>query len=116
MARRIKKRNYICTQTLSGETSGVNIIEYEDQVKEIKTKMLKYSPKNIFNMDESGLFFRAIPQKTLASKRNSGYKKDKERLTIVFCCNSDGCEKRKLSIIGQSKKPRCFTNFAAHLL
>ena len=62
-------------------------------------------------MDECGLIFRKIPSKTLSQKSKKGYKKNKERLTIVFCTNADGTDKVTLTIIGKRKTPRCFKNF-----
>lgn len=50
------------------------------------------------------------PDKTLATRRLSGRKKNKERLTIALCTNADGSHKIKPLIIGQSSKPRCFRN------
>jgi hypothetical protein len=34
--------------------------------------------------------------------------KSKDRLTILFCCNSDGSEKLKPLVIGKSKNQRFF--------
>jgi len=50
------------------------------------------------------------PDKTLATRRLSGRKKNKERLTIALCTNADGSHKIKPLIIGQSSKPQCFKN------
>jgi len=61
-------------------------------------------------MDECGLF-REIPSKTLSQKSKKGYKKNKERLTIVFCTYADGTDKITLTIIGKHKTPRYFKNF-----
>lgn len=68
-----------------------------------------YSPKNIYNADETGLFFRAVPNKTLHLKgeRCIGGKLSKERLTILFCVNMEG-EKEKPLVIGKTAKPRAF--------
>ena len=61
-------------------------------------------------MDETGLFYRLEPDQTLATQRLSGRKKNKERLSIALCANSDGSHKLNPLIIGTSKKPRCFNN------
>jgi hypothetical protein len=60
-------------------------------------------------MDETGQFFRALPNKSLAdSSRNcTGGKKSKERLTCAFFVNAKG-GKEKPIVIGKSAKPRCF--------
>lgn len=50
------------------------------------------------------------PDKTLATQRLSGRKKNKERLSIALCTNADGSHKTDPLIIGKSSKPRCFKN------
>ncbi|CAF1038190.1 unnamed protein product, partial [Brachionus calyciflorus] len=55
------------------------------------------------------------PNKTLATKAESGQKRDKTRVTIGCCCNSTGTEKIKPIVIGGSRKPRCFNNFNPEL-
>jgi len=53
-----------------------------------------------------------LPDKTLAVKTNdqktAGFKKMKDRLTILFCVNKTGEHKIKPLCIGKSKSPRCF--------
>ncbi|XP_025420186.1 tigger transposable element-derived protein 4-like isoform X2 [Sipha flava] len=50
-------------------------------------KIYGYEPKNIYSGDETGLFFRALPSKTLSGK-------------------SEECK----VVIGKAQKPRCFKN------
>ena len=56
------------------------------------------------------IFFRLEPDRTLATKRLSGRKVNKERLSIALCANADGSHKLKPLIIGKFEKPRCFKN------
>ena len=60
-------------------------------------------------MDETGQFFRALPNRSLAeaSQNCTGGKKSKERLTCAFFVNASG-GKEKPIIIGKSVNPRCF--------
>ena len=53
-------------------------------------------------------FFSLKPDRTLATRRLSGRKKNKERLSIALCANSDGSHKLNPLIIGKYAKPRCF--------
>jgi hypothetical protein len=72
----------------------------------------RYADSDIFNGDETGLFYRLTPDRTLQFKgeKCSGGKHSKERITAWVCANMDGSEKKKLFIIGKSKSPRCFKN------
>lgn len=66
-------------------------------------------PEQIFNGDESGLYWKCLPLKTLAfqkEKNAPGHKSSKERLTIMTCSNVTGSKKLKLVVIGKAKKPR----------
>lgn len=57
---------------------------------------LNLKPQKLYNADETGLFWKMLPEKTLAhSKENTapGRKSSKERITISPCSNSDGSHK-----------------------
>ena len=72
--------------------------------------LARYNSRDVFNVDETGLFWRLLPDKTLAFKHEKchGGKKSKERITAMVCTNMDGSEKWPLLVIGKFKNPRCF--------
>lgn len=79
----------------------------------------KLSLDNIFNCDETGLYFRMLPDRTLAAsfeKSASGRKKSKDRVTINACANASGTVMLPLHLIGKSKRPRCFKGVNMDLL
>ncbi|XP_074847998.1 tigger transposable element-derived protein 4 [Carettochelys insculpta] len=69
-----------------------------------------YQPKNVFNLKETGLFYRMLPNNTFSFKGEtcSVGKLSKERITVVVSTNMDGSEKLPLLIIGKNKNPHCF--------
>ena len=69
---------------------------------------MQYRPEDVYNADETGLFFRMTPNQTLATKTVKGMKKDKNRITVLLCTNATGTDKLKPLVIGKSAKPRCF--------
>lgn len=80
-------------------------------------KILKeYKPECIYNMDETGLYYRMPPDKGLATKQMSGVKQDKTRITMGFTANADGSDKRRPFFIGKAKNPRCFKKKSGHAL
>ena len=107
---RFKKRNGIQEQKLQGEASSADLNAIIEALPTLKNKCNGYPLERIYNMDETGLFYRLEPDRTLATQRLSGRKKNKERLSIALCVNSDGSHKLKPLIIGKYKKPRCFNN------
>ncbi|CAF1416320.1 unnamed protein product [Adineta ricciae] len=68
-----------------------------------------YGLNDVFNADETGLFYTAVPSGTLsvAGSHPTGNKTPKDRITVLFLCNSTGTEKKAYAI-GKSKHSRCF--------
>ncbi|GBN49321.1 hypothetical protein AVEN_20138-1 [Araneus ventricosus] len=54
-----------------------------------------YEQKDIFNVDETGLFYNLLPSKLLLSNRIRVMveKKSKVRLKVLLCSNAGGSEK-----------------------
>ena len=71
-----------------------------------------YELADIWNMDETGCFFKALPEKGLAEKKSQarGGKKSKTRLTIAFFVNAAGEKAIEPLVVWRRKKPRCFKN------
>ena len=67
--------------------------------------------QDIWNLDETGLIYRALPDKCLfaKSKKCKGGKKSKERLTVALMTSATG-EKKKPIVIGKYANPRCLKN------
>lgn len=67
--------------------------------------------EDIQNEDETGCFFLAVPEKSLAEegRRCKGSKKSKLRMTVAFLVNAKG-EKEEPVNIWKSMNPRCFKN------
>ncbi|KMZ76545.1 hypothetical protein ZOSMA_10068G00010, partial [Zostera marina] len=108
-----KERHGIVFKKVQGEAAAVDMEAVDNWRQDILIKLLtEYSPKNVFNVDETGLFWRLMPDKTMTFKGDkcSGGKKSKERITVLVGSNMDGSEKIPLLVIGKSKKPRCFKN------
>ncbi|KAK9738597.1 DDE superfamily endonuclease [Popillia japonica] len=80
--------------------------------KTVGRLLTKTKYDDIFNADETGLFYKLNPDKTLRfmGETCSSGKMSKERITVLIAANLLGTEKRKLLIIGKTKHPRCFKN------
>ena len=68
-----------------------------------------YSPSDIYNDNETALFYKSLPHRTYchADDKPSGSAKRKDRLTLLIITNMDGSDHRKLSVIGKAKTPHC---------
>ncbi|XP_025205099.1 tigger transposable element-derived protein 6-like [Melanaphis sacchari] len=106
---KFRERHNISFKNICGEGNSVDTSVVEKWLEKLKTLISDYEPKNIFNCDETGLFFRALPDKTLCLKNEicRGGKIAKDRLTVLLCVNMIGEFETPL-IIGKSLKPRCF--------
>lgn len=109
---RFQNRHGITSQKICGELNKVNTTHVDNWLETFAEVRKKYSLRNIFNMDESGIFFNLFPDRTLdfRGKKCHGGSKSKERITAVFMCNADGSEKPPIWVIGKFESPRCFKN------
>jgi len=110
---RFRHRNNIVFGKINGESASVPVGISENWLEHVWPNLRKnYADYNIYNADETGLFFRLPPSQTLRFKDEtcSGGKLSKERLTILVPSNMTGSDKKRLLIIVKSKTPRCFKN------
>ena len=112
-----KSRHGIRELQIEGESLSGDV----EAASEMKQKFLDvvknegYSRDDVYNADETGLNWKSLPRKSLASKRElaaPGFKVSKERVTVMVCANASRTHRLPLLVIGKSKKPRCFKNVA----
>lgn len=118
---KFKNRHGIRQLSIEGEKLSANsavVSEYVSKLQaEIKNRNLTRS--QVYNCDETGLNWKTLPQRTLASSSEMtapGYKAQKERITVMVCANASGEHKLPLLVIGKAKKPRAFKNMDFGLL
>ena len=61
----------------------------------------EYAEEDIYNMDETGLFWKMMPSRGLSLQSLPGLKKDKTRITLVFCVNATRLDRFPVWIIGK---------------
>ena len=84
------KRNYF-SKIINFSTVGkIDENIFVDDLKIIKNKIKNYKPEIIYNLDETSIYYKILPNYTFASKKFKGFKTDKSRITIALCLNSDG--------------------------
>lgn len=103
------KRHGLVSKTMSGERGDVNencVNTWQDRLPTICDG---YEPRDIFNMDETGIFFKQGRRTTFCPKDAdcAGGKRAKNRITAALCASMAG-EKIKPLVIGRAGKPRCF--------
>lgn len=106
----------VCGEKLSADKSAA--LKFGEHFNELM-KQYGLNPEQIYNCDETGLNYKMLPAKSLASKQESGapgYKRSKERVTILACSNASGTHKLPLLLIGKSAKPRAFKHVRPNAL
>jgi hypothetical protein len=107
-----KNRHGLLYKKLAGESAAVNSESTEAWLERLPSLLEGYEQRDIYNADETGLFYNVLPNRTLALKGESchGGKNSKDRLTDLLCVNSDESDKQVSIVIGKSPKPRCLKN------
>lgn len=108
---RLKKRSGMQWKCLTGDAAEADEEVAKDWIANIFVPLMaRYDENDVFNADETGLFFKCLPGKTMAFKNDKclNGKYSKERITIMLGSNMSGTEKLKPFVIGKSKNPRCF--------
>jgi hypothetical protein len=101
---KFRQRHNILYQTLHGKAGSIGVTA-EEQMKAIQT-IAGVLEDNIYNMDETGLYWRMSPSKGFTTRSISGQKKDKARISVAICVNAAGTDRLPIWFIGKAKKPR----------
>ncbi|PFX22390.1 Tigger transposable element-derived protein 6 [Stylophora pistillata] len=99
---RFKERNNLWQHKLCGESADVPEATVYSWKEHPGSIISGYAMQDIWNMDETGCLYRALPDKSLSEKAKKcrGGKKSKERLTVAFFVSATG-ERRKPVVIGK---------------
>ncbi|GCC34928.1 hypothetical protein chiPu_0013405 [Chiloscyllium punctatum] len=107
---KFKKRNGVKYLKICGEKASGDHEAAENYVGEFAKLISDDSPEQIYNAEETALYWRDVPRKTLATadeRALAGFKETKDRLTTLRCVNAAGTHKVTLTVIGKSKHLRC---------
>lgn len=107
---RFKERQGITGQNVCSEEKSVDSSVVDTWAERLPDICRSYGPRDRFNVDETGLQWKATPTQTLHFKgqKCSGGKNSKEHVTLLILCHQDGKDKLPLLVIGKYAKPRCF--------
>jgi hypothetical protein len=77
----------------------------------------KFWADGIYDANETGSFYRAMPDGSLCHKPATlfGSKKAMDCETVLRCSNMSGNEKLKLLVTGKKAKSRCFKGISIHI-
>ncbi|CAD6227751.1 GSCOCG00006207001-RA-CDS [Cotesia congregata] len=109
---KFKKRYGLKNKNANGEKLSADIEGSEDFKEKFNNfrTITGISLDCIYNCDETGLYWKIMPSRTLVQrkkKKAERFKKPKNRVTVMACTNSSGTHKIPLFAIGKSAQPRC---------
>jgi hypothetical protein len=105
-----KKRHNLRQYTMHGEASSAPLEDLDTMREKLRETIKNFSPENVFNCDETGLFWKMKPSRTISNGPVSGTKQSKERVTVLLTCNSTGSEKLCPLFIHKYENPRALRN------
>ncbi|XP_066445492.1 tigger transposable element-derived protein 1-like [Eleutherodactylus coqui] len=112
---RFKARNNFHNIKVTGEAASADTVaaqEFPATLKEV-IKEGAFSPQQIFNVDETGLYWKKMPDRTYISKEDKcmpGFKPAKDRLTLLLGGNTAG--DMKIKPLHYAENPRALKNIA----
>ena len=109
------RRTGLRSVTLHGKAGAVKVSEVAGGIAELRAALGSFKPEFIFNMDETGLFFKLFPKRSYImtgenKKLLRGTKEmgAKDRVSAFVCTNAIGSLKLPMALIGKSANLRCF--------
>ncbi|CAJ0644846.1 12235_t:CDS:2 [Entrophospora sp. SA101] len=106
ISNQFKNRHHIKQYFKSGEANSAPLETLGNERKLLKEVIQDYESRDVYNVDETALYWNLEPSKTLSDHFISGTKKSKDRVTIVLTCNADGSDKLTPLFIHKWQTPR----------
>uniref|UniRef100_H3AHT4 HTH CENPB-type domain-containing protein n=1 Tax=Latimeria chalumnae TaxID=7897 RepID=H3AHT4_LATCH len=104
-----KVRHNIVYKRAHGELKSANLegADYWSKTK-LQELLSSYNAEDIYNADETGLYYRATPDGSMVFCKTalSSSKKAMDRIMLLVCANMNGSNRCKLPVIGKSQRPR----------
>ncbi len=89
----------------------ITAIDIEDLGKSLRA----YEWEDIYNMNETALFWKRSPDSTLAKRSKGTRKPEKAQITVNLACNVTGSRKLQPWVVGKAHTPRCFHRSGIHV-
>ncbi|XP_070582411.1 homocysteine-responsive endoplasmic reticulum-resident ubiquitin-like domain member 2 protein isoform X1 [Erythrolamprus reginae] len=112
---KFQRRYGLKSVSLHGEAASADTGAAENFVRRTFKDLIAeggYLPEQVFNMDETGLFWKRMPSRTFLMQDEAkapGFKAMKDRVTLIMCGNAAGFL-LKPGLIYKSRNPRALKN------
>ncbi|CAF1086653.1 unnamed protein product [Brachionus calyciflorus] len=105
---RFKTRHNFSSYRIQGESGSIDKSSIEPLRKKLYEETAGYDLCDIYNLDETALFFQLQPNQTLSNQNVYGQKSSKKRLSVALCANFTGDDKLKPIVISNAERHHCF--------
>jgi hypothetical protein len=106
-----KRRCKLVQVVKHGEAASAPNQELVDEERQsIQEELTRWKLDDVFNADETGLFWAMEPSRTLSDRKLSGHKANKSRVTVFLITNANGSEKLRPLVIHKYQTPRPLRN------
>ena len=110
LLKRSKKSHGIQGVKMNGEDSSVNVAAATEFLPTYRAA--DYNDDQIYKFDDSRLYYRILPDRTLAQENEMDksvcFTVLKDRVTLLLTCNHSGSHKMKPLLTGKYSKLTCF--------
>lgn len=112
---KFKKRFSLHNVSFSGEKASADLEAAARFPGEFQKFVAEkgYSYDQVFNCDETGLYWKKMPSRTYLTQKElsaPGFKVSKDRFTLLFCANASGTFRCKPMLVYKSETPRVLKN------
>ncbi|XP_062538067.1 tigger transposable element-derived protein 1-like [Armigeres subalbatus] len=112
---RFIRKHSIRNVRIKGESASADVEAASTYPAEFR-KLIEegaYHPDQVFNADETGLFWKKMPSRTYLAKTEktaAGFKAAKDRISLLMCSNASGDKILKPLLLHKSMRPRSMKN------
>ena len=101
---------------MQGEAASAPLQDLDMMRENLHQVLKNYAPDDIFNCDETGLFWKMRPNYTISNGPVAETKQSKDLITVLFTCNATGSEKMRPLLIHKYENPRALKNINKNTL
>jgi hypothetical protein len=110
-----KNRNNLHSYKKRGESLSASIHEIAAMRLQLQEILQEYNPEDIWNCDETAIFWKLEPNRTIAHTSILGKKRPKDRITAMLTCSLTG-KKLPALFIHRSENPKCLRGISKSTL
>ena len=111
-----KKQHNLKQYNMHGEAASIPLQDLDTIRENLGETLKSYASEDIFNCDETGLFWKMQPNYTIFNGHVARTKQSKDHVTVLLTCNATGSKKMCLLFIHKYENPKALKNINKNIL